>query len=246
MYKPVQNGIEKNIRSVRYSEARSELDLAEFVHCFWELKTDSTLPEDFSYHVLPDACVDIIFDLSDPERAIIMTPHISSEVLNLGKKFHYIGIRLLPGVWHGSLDGVVGGAVEVTAIDEYATTEISRKLTGQSFIAQQAVLANLVQFMIDEKLAANSSVTARILAELDDIQSVADMAKVANLSSRQLQRTLKQATGFSPHDLLKVLRLQHSFRQHYLASYTDQPHFIHSFHKITGYTPARYNKNFDV
>jgi AraC-like DNA-binding protein len=72
------------------------------------------------------------------------------------------------------------------------------------------------------------------------------MAEVAGLSPRQLQRTLKQSTGLAPHDLLKILRIQQSFRQHYLDLYADQSHYIHSFRKITGYTPARYKDKFDV
>ena len=89
-------------------------------------------------------------------------------------------------------------------------------------------------------------VTEKILTNIDDIHTVADMAAVTGVSPRQLQRMLKQTTGFSPHDLLKVLRLQQSFKQHYLELYADQSHFIHSFRKITGYTPAKYANKFDV
>ena len=88
--------------------------------------------------------------------------------------------------------------------------------------------------------------TSAILDHIQDIHTVADMAEVARLSPRQLQRVLKRTTGFSPHDLLKVLRLQQSFKQHYLETYSDQSHFIHSFKKITGYTPAQYYRKFDV
>ena len=72
------------------------------------------------------------------------------------------------------------------------------------------------------------------------------MAEAAALSPRQLQRKLKATTGFSPHDLLKVLRLQNSFRQDYLLSFADQSHFTHSFRDITGYTPGAFMKTFDV
>jgi AraC-like DNA-binding protein len=72
------------------------------------------------------------------------------------------------------------------------------------------------------------------------------MASVTCLSTRQLQRILKQTTGFTPHDLLKVLRIQQSFKQHYLDLYADQSHYIHSFRKVTGYTPAKYANKFDV
>ena len=85
-----------------------------------------------------------------------------------------------------------------------------------------------------------------ILRNIGDIVTVADMASAAALSPRQLQRRLKATTGFSPHDLLKVLRLQHSFRQDYLLAFANQSHFIHSFKDITGYTPAQFQKRFDV
>ena len=94
--------------------------------------------------------------------------------------------------------------------------------------------------------AAINPVTAAILSNLDVIHSVADMAEVVALSPRQLQRTLKATTGFSPHDLWKVLRLQRSFRQDHLLLFADQSHFTHSFRKLTGYTPGRFKKTFDV
>jgi transcriptional regulator GlxA family with amidase domain len=107
-------------------------------------------------------------------------------------------------------------------------------------------MSGLVQWFIDKKLVVSNPVTAKILAKLDEIRTVADMAAVVSLSTRQLQRTLKQTTGFSPHDLLKVLRIQQSFKQHYLDLYADQSHYIHSFRKVTGYTPAKYIDKFDV
>ena len=88
--------------------------------------------------------------------------------------------------------------------------------------------------------------TAAILTNLDEIHSVSDMAKVAALSPRQLQRVVKTTTGFTPHDLWKVLRVQHSFRKNYLLMFADQAHFTHSFRAVTGYTPGQFKKTFDV
>lgn len=95
-------------------------------------------------------------------------------------------------------------------------------------------------------LVAPKPVTAAILVDLDHIRSVGDMAEVAGLSPRQLQRALQATTGFAPHDLLKVLRLQHSFRRDYLMSFADQSHCTRSFRTLTGYTPARFDRTFDV
>jgi transcriptional regulator GlxA family with amidase domain len=104
----------------------------------------------------------------------------------------------------------------------------------------------LVQWFLKEELVVSNIVTEKILKNIDQIHSVADMARVADLSPRQLQRTLSQTTGFSPHNLLKVLRVQQSFKKHYLELYADQSHYIHSFRDITGYTPVKYTAKFDV
>lgn len=246
MYSPVQDGIEKTVQSVRYTEAKPPSNLSGLVHCFWELKTDTALSDDFCLHALPDACVNILFNQADTKIAGITALRTTFEVLNLGKTFHYVGIQFLPGVWQGNRDEIVDSFVGTPYLGNLPLIETSSQLAKLDFFAKQSVLSELVQRLIDEKVAAANTVTEKILTNIDDIHTVADMAAVTAMSPRQLQRTLKRTTGFSPHDLLKVLRLQQSFRQHYLESYTDQSHFIHSFRNITGYTPASYANKFDV
>jgi Bacterial regulatory helix-turn-helix proteins, AraC family len=246
MYSPIRDGIEKTARSVRYTQSTPPSHLAGLVHCFWELKTDSVLPEDFLFHALPDACVNILFNQVDTSIAGVTALRTTFEVLNLGRSFHYVGIEFLPGVWQGNRDEIVDTYVGTPYLGHLPLIDTSRKLAPLDFLAKQAVLSELVQWCINEELVTANHVTQKILANLDAVHTVADMAAMSGMSPRQLQRTLKQTTGFSPHDLLKVLRLQQSFRQHYLDSYADQSHYIHSFRKITGYTPAKYADKFDV
>jgi AraC-like DNA-binding protein len=246
MYSPIQDGIEKTAQSVRYTEARPPSELSGLVHCFWELKTDAILLEDFHLHALPDACVNILFNQVDTQIAAITALRTTYEVLNLGKTFHYVGIQLLPGVWQGNQEKIADSLVNTAYQGNLPLIKINRKLAKLEFSAKQPVMAELVQQLTNEKVVMANLVTEKILLHLEDIHSVADMAALTNLSPRQLQRILKKTTGFSPHDFLKVLRLQLSFKQSYLASYTDQSHYIHSFRKITGYTPARYTEKFDV
>lgn len=246
MYDPIKDGIEKTVRWVRYTEEKPPAYLSGWVHCYWELKTETALADDFCLHAIPDACVNILFNQADPDIAGITALHTTYEVLNLGKSFHYVGIQLLPGVWRGDPKEIADQFVGMPYAGELPLVSISREMVQHDFLAKQEPMSGLVQQLIDAKLVVSNPVTEKILANLDDIRSVADMAAVAGLSPRQLQRALKQTTGFSPHDLLKVLRIQQSFRQHYLDLYTDQSHYIHSFRKITGYTPVRYIGKFDV
>lgn len=246
MYTPVKDGIEKTARSVRYVQSKPPDDLATFVDCFWELKTEVSLTEDFYLHVIPDACVNILFNLNDPDITAVTARQTTYVPLNLGRAFHYAGIQLLPGVWQGDRDEIVTGFVNAPYTGGLPLIETSHKLTRQAFSANLPALSELTRRLVAEKTITANDVTTRILAGIDDIRTVSDMAALTHLSPRQLQRILLRTTGFSPHDFLKVIRLQRSFHDRYPAPYTDQSHFIRSFRAITGYTPGEYFKRFDV
>jgi hypothetical protein len=55
MYSPIQDGIEKKVQGVCYAQAKPPSNLLGLVNCFWALKTQSVLAEDFFLHAIPDA-----------------------------------------------------------------------------------------------------------------------------------------------------------------------------------------------
>jgi AraC-like DNA-binding protein len=246
MYSPVQDGIATSVRLVHYAEVAPPQQLAGFVHCFWELRTLAVLPEDFRYHALPDACVNLLLNQADTDIAGITALHTASTVLNLGTSFHYVGVQLLPGVWQGDRGEIVASYVGTPYRGKLPLVQTSQRVVGLAFEEQVPLLVELVHWCIAQGHIVPNPVTARILAHLDGIRSVADMAELVGMSQRHLQRTLKSATGFTPHNLLKVLRVQQSFRKHHLDLYADQAHFIHEFRRATGYTPGKYRKQFGV
>lgn len=246
MYDPVKDAMEKSVQSVTYTEVAAPDSLAELVHCFWEMKTETELGEDFNLHAMPDACVNVLLDQHDTRIAGVTALHTNHTTLNLGRSFHYVGVQFFPGVWRGAREGTVDHYVGEPYEGELPLVETSRALLERELDAKAPILAEFVETLRADGVVAPNPVTAAILTNIADVHSVADMASVAGLSPRQLQRTLKATTGFSPHDLLKVLRLQQSFHQDYLLAFADQSHFIHSFRDITGYTPAQFLKTFDV
>jgi AraC-like DNA-binding protein len=246
MYRPIQDGIDKSVRSVQYSEAQPPTNLAGLVHCFWELKTITDLSDNFHYHALPDACANILFNQVETDIAGVTALRIKAEVLDLGKSFHYVGIQFYPGVWQGRQEEIFDSYVGKPYLGTLPLTQVSENIKDLNFNDKLPVLSDLVEWFLKEELIKYNALTAIILGQLEQIYTVADMAKITELSPRQLQRKLKQTTGFSPHDFLKVLRVQQSFKRHYLELYADQSHYIHSFRKVTGYTPAKYTAKFNV
>lgn len=246
MYDPVKDGVAKSAEWVVYSEAPPPAALRELVHCFWELRTVTDLVDDFTLHALPDACVNLLFNQHDTRIAGVTQLHTTHTTLDLGRSFHYAGIQFFPGVWRGDPNASVDHYVGEPYAGELPLVEVGDAAAEFDFEGKATVFAEFVATLVDAGQVAANPVTAAILTNLDAIHSVGDMAEVAALSPRQLQRALKATTGFTPHDLLKVLRLQHSFRQDYLLLFTDQSHYTHSFRRLTGYTPGRFKRTFDV
>lgn len=246
MYSPALDGFSVHGPSVRYTELPPAGDLSDVVHCFWELRTLATLPEDFLYHALPDACVNLLFNLTDPDIAGVTALHTEATTLNLGTSFHYAGVQLYPGAWQGDRNEILNRYVGTPYQGSLPLKQTGRRLVGLEFADMVHVLAEQVRWCIAHGHICANAVTACILSNLDAIRSVADMAALLGVSPRQLQRTLKRLTGFAPHDLLKVLRVQQTFRKHYLDLYADQAHFTHAFRQAIGYAPVQYRKRFCV
>lgn len=246
MYDPKGNGKEKAVQSVQFVEVEPPSHLRGIVHRYLELKTDGELPDDYRFHALPDACTYIVFDQLNKKIAGVSKLRAASEEFNLGKTFHFVNIRFLPGVWQGDLDQISYSMVDTPYSGDLPLNDINDELSKLDFADQQSVLSKLVELLIDRKVVVANPITEKIFQNLDEIHTVSDMAAVSDLSPRQLQRTLKRTTGFTPHDFLKVLRLQQTLNGNDIWSYADQSHFIHSFRKATGYTPGKYSRKFDV
>lgn len=246
IYSPVPDGMPRTAGGVRYTEVSPPAPLAAMVHRFWELRTIEILSEDFRYHALPDACVNLLFNECDPRVAGITRLRTRAEVLNLGRSFHYVGIQLYPGVWQGRSDEIQNSYVGSPYLGELPLVQVAEQMVGKSLSEKAVLLSGLVERLVASAHVAPNALTGAILMNLDRLRTVADMAALAGLSTRQLQRALKASVGMPPHDFLKVLRLQQSFRRDYLELYADQSHYINAFRQSTGYTPSRYVATFDV
>lgn len=246
MYDPKGNGKDRAAPDVGFVEEAPPERLQGIVHRYLELQTNGTLEDDYRFHALPDACTYIVFDQLDRRISGVAQLRATSEEFNLGRAFHFINIRLLPGVWRGAPEEVTRGIVQAPYSGALPLRELNEALAHGTFQDALPLLEGFVDTLVEQGLVAPNPVTEAILQNIDAITTVANMAELAGLSPRQLQRRLKGETGFSPHDLLKVLRLQQTLGGGDIWSYADQSHFIHSFRRATGYTPGKYARKFDV
>ena len=159
MYSPAVDGFSIRGAAVRYSEAPPTDDLAEVVHCFWELRTLKALPHDFHYHALPDACVNLLFNLVDPRIAGVTALHTQATTLNLGRSFHYAGVQFYPGAWQGNRSEILNRYVGTPYQGPLPLVATGRRLAGLDFLAMVPVLAELVRWCLKQGHAQANPIT---------------------------------------------------------------------------------------
>lgn len=245
-YAPSGHGKDKSLESVNFVERMPPEHLSGIVHRYIFLKSEGVLHRDYRFHALPDACTYLVFDQSNPEVTGITSLSHTSEEFNLGKEFNFVNIRFFPGVWTVDKSRISRGQITDPYTDELPFIEYSRRIADKDPETQCLILSELVELLVRRRVLAINTVLHRVLSNLDRINSVKDMANCVGVSSRHLQRLVQQSIGFSPHDLLKVLRLQKALREGSTDQYADQSHYINSFRRATGYTPGKYTKEFDV
>jgi AraC-like DNA-binding protein len=245
-YTPVLDGRNNDDSLVMYTETEPPSKLSRVVQSYWMLKTKTNLQDDFILHALPDACVNLLFNQLVVDIAGVTQLETTSVELNLGKEFHFVGVQLNPGVFCGNNDEIKRNYVGSSYTGDLPLLQINQAMFQKDFSNQITTLESLVERLIQDRVLSANPVIERILQNIQAIQTVADMARLVDKSERQLQRIIQNKIGLSPRNLLKVLKLQQSFSNHFTSLYADQAHYINSFRKATGYTPIRYAKKFGV
>lgn len=247
MYTPSQPGIPRILQDgVSYQEHRPFSACDSQIFCFWELRTSYELPEDCHYLVLPDACIDLVFDTSGrtADGMMVMTPGLQALDLNLGRRFSYSGIRLLPGVWRDTRR-IVAQSQSFSTLATVCLVHLCSQLAACShFSEQQALLQTFINRLTDQGTINKTAWMPEFLAQSDQLASVEDLVRMSGYSRRHLQRLCLERTGFSAHDFLKILRFHASITRQSIDAYTDQSHYIREFKRITGKAPVAFRQQY--
>ncbi len=257
-FQPQQPSIRQGIEDdVRYEEVSPDPRLRQFIHCYWQLQTKERLTDHFSYRVVSDGCVDILFEMSQPERNFITGLSEAYLEYPLSEQFHYIGIRFLP-TGFSSLFKI--SAAELTNRFEdldQVLPQFSRQLAdvflANSDWATQQEGLNLL--FLEQMLRAAPDYDLRVfdaIAEILQKQGQLSIRELnTGLSPRQLRRLFHFHIGTSPKTFSKIVRFQQLLlakpsikslsanKLFFDAGYYDQAHFIKEFKHFYGLSPTQ-------
>lgn len=242
---------------VTYREFAPDPSLQPFIYCYWELRTNSSLQEDFRYRVVADGCIDIFFEAGNPHESYVMGFCRKYTEFAIGNSFRYVGIRFLPTMF----PQLFGISASVLSNRFVALADIGPELAlFTSSIEQDGSMDSMLQSFDDffkrriNKIKLNED--SRLYDAIHIIlrtQGVLNVERdlVTGISPRQLRRLFDFYIGDSAKTFARVVRFQNvlrakpsvrSLRENKLffdAGYFDQAHFIKEFRSFYGVTPTK-------
>lgn len=224
--------------------------LLRTVDAFWRVEARGG-----AGRVLPDGCLDFLFDLRET-RALIVGPMTRAEVVHLSPGARLFGVRFRPGAGALFLDARADELGDRHApLADVVKAETAR-LTDEVFEAENDAdrIAAVARFLAQagaRKRAEDSRVRHAVstLCRSHGSASVRDVAMAVRLSERQLERLFLERVGLGPKLFARVMRLQRAVAldsgtvtgsQAELAlhaGYADESHLIRDFRALAGLSP---------
>lgn len=240
-----------------YLEHRPSPRLSSVVASYWSVQfAESAEPQ--NHLVLPDGCVDLLFDnISRPSGVIIgsMTQAVTKYLTPNAK---YFGVRFRPGGASSLLDislkEIADTQVELKDVWRNAYLEFSDVMDNNQVKNQIETVENFLEKQLSDHAAARSKVQAAIalLNSHDGNYPVNVLSQTLDISRQHLNRIFTEAVGLNIKMFSRIVRLKAVLRSARRApvedwalfalesGYYDQAHFISDFKDLTGATPTNF------
>lgn len=257
LYKPVQPTVKQSADNITYAEILPDSNLQKFIYCYWQFKTSSPLTSPFNHLIVADGCIDIYFDLNNPQENYVMGFCKKYTEFLLENSFNYVGIRFLPTMFpqlfsisakelsnrFEHLENVTPATsdfIENHFYPELGLDEIKKKL--DNYFLQ---IVSDLSFNWDSRLYQSIDIILKNkgVLEIEQLDT--------GISQRQLRRLYEFYIGDTAKTFSNIVRFQNmlhakpsseSLRKNklfYDAGYYDQAHFIKAFKNFYGVTPGK-------
>jgi AraC-like DNA-binding protein len=244
--------------SVVYREILPDSRLHNTIYCYWELKTTERLSEPFTYRVVADGCIDIFFQLDNPNENFVMGFCKKYTEFPLENDFHYIGIRFFPTVFPAlfSIDAKeLSNRFERLEVVVKGTSDFIKNSFFQNNTLEE-VKTILDAYFLSLPAQSGLPIDPRFQNALNIILKKSGVVNIeteldTGLSQRQLRRYFEFYIGDTAKTFSQVVRFQNiliakpstqSLRENNVffdLGYYDQAHFIKEFKNFYGVTPSK-------
>jgi AraC-like DNA-binding protein len=222
---------------MQYSEIQPSPALGRYVKCYWTLEAargTNTLPEP----VMPDGCIELIFNLADPFRRFHPDGHIETQPLNMvagqmrncavigpsgaidlfGVRFRHAGATAFFSIPLKELTDRIVDLKTVLGVEGMETAERlsdSRTLKHRVEVIEGLLLRLLSQNTGSDILVETAS---RVIVGNMGLASIDQVTGALGVKERTLERRFQEKLGLSPKRFSRIIRFQN-----FLSAASNEP-----------------------
>lgn len=224
------------------------------IECFWRHESGAAIP---SYRVLPDGCVDILFEKKGNSAGTlsVVGTMARARFFDLPARQSTLGVRFHPGMaaqfLRVSATEILDQSVALGDLWSSLRTRRLGELIGEAKSTEAA--AAQIELALGEPppLDAPGKAIAH-LVESRGLANLDQLADAARLSPRQFRRNCLERTGISPKLLARILRFRNVAARAtpdrdgdwadvaLECGYYDQAHLINEFREFSGVAPGKF------
>ena len=194
--------------------------------------------------ILPDGCMDVVWA---DGQLVVAGPDTAAKLFSWAPGASYVGLRFDSGVGPALL-GVAAHEVRdqrVPLADVWGSGP-ARELAGRLAEATDDPAAVLEAAVVARPptAALADEVVPVVMLGVARRAAVADLARAAGLSERQLHRRCQVVFGYGPKTLARIVRMQEALRRAragtpfaevaVASGYADQPHLARDVRALAG------------
>lgn len=218
---------------MNYTETQPSEPLVRYVKCFWTLESEVDCGPADQERILPDGCMEIVFNLADrfrqhnPDGTIERQPgtllvgQMSRHLLiEPAGKVSLLGVRFWPGGAYPFLsfpqDEITDRIIDLDVVWGRTAREAQSKLQEAGDRDERV---RIVETVLLARLSRSCRESERILAATTAIiqtggcLAIENLAEEVGISRRQLDRRFKIGVGLSPKLLSRIVRFQRVFKE---------------------------------
>ncbi len=241
-----------------YNQVRPHPHLADYIDAFWTVKgVGEQLKKE---PILPDGCVDLIFNLGEDCRTANRT-----FIMQSGKSYLAGTMTAFKDTFLNSTNKLIGVRFKPAAFSSFYKYLSLEEITDKTIEFEKSISPDIHKIEQHADLYLNEYFLNRLTnqkhnlsAVIKDIQaangqiSIDALAKVNCTTVRQLERYFKKHIGITPKEFANIIRFQFAFskikhneqRKSLLdiafdTGYYDHAHLSNAIKRYTGLAPSQ-------
>jgi AraC-like DNA-binding protein len=249
MYKPIQYIDQTRLHpGICYREYSPSPALSEYVACYWTLYTNGKINNE-PHRILPDGCIDIIFDLNSHVSFISGVASETSHLL-LSGTIDMMGVRFLPKaipfILKSNASEFLNNGFETGFVVKSLCQMIENVLCAADRFQKLRIIDDELKIFFKD-FSINGRFSGILEQALDGrgCLTVSELAAYHEISEKQLGRYFKEYVGLPTKTFLNIVRFQNMLtamknknnnilNQSLDLGYYDQSHFIKDINKYYG------------